>query len=52
MTLASAERRPAVARKNASLHPTADDTRQLGQLRQIRLVGHNVDYRLIRARRR
>ena len=51
MTFAAAERRPA-ARRNAALHPTADDTRQLGQLRQIKLVGHNVDYRLIRARRR
>ena len=40
------------ARKHAALDPTADDTRQLGQLRQIKLVGHNVDYRLIRARRR
>jgi len=52
MTFAAAERRPAAVRRNAALHPTADDTRQLGQLRQIKLVGHNVDYRLIRARRR
>ncbi|HEY3179314.1 MAG TPA: SprT family zinc-dependent metalloprotease [Casimicrobiaceae bacterium] len=39
-------------REHAALHPGVDDTRQIGQLRQVNLIGHNVDYLLIRARRR
>ena len=47
----SERHRPIAARKQAALHPSADDTRALGQLRQVRLAGQAVDYRLIRARR-
>ena len=38
--------------RNAQLHPSTNDSKVAGQLRTIMLAGQQIDYRLIRARRR
>ena len=47
----SERRRRSPAPNHAALDPSTGDPRQIGQLRQVRLAGEIVDYRLIRAHR-